>query len=295
MDATYDYNRLISSRILDGYDRMLGIDTAGVGLPQPTMLGGTRMRNYILPGSTDYDYPGSLSVGTMDGKTPATMSSAFWDDFNDGFHPDTAPIGGVRAPEPRYTTMPVKPGRSKRRYVKEPSVMPDEMEGGSKKSDRAFVKAMKKVGKVLAPVAKEVGPILLKEGLKQGIKYATTPSKTPAAPAGGRRGFKKGIPDLGVDINKKVEKLTSRAKGGVLIRDEPEEFHSSVYPPALASYTPGKDAFGRGRAVIGSVGGAKCGGAKRSSARGAIVKEIMKKKGLSLPEASKYVKEHNLY
>jgi len=31
------------------------------------------------------------------------------------------------------------------------------------------------------------------------------------------------------------------------------------------------------------------------SARGLIVKKVMKEKGLSLPQASKYVKENNLY
>lgn len=39
----------------------------------------------------------------------------------------------------------------------------------------------------------------------------------------------------------------------------------------------------------------KTGGKKKSSARGELVKRIMKEKGLSLPQASKYVKEHNLY
>jgi hypothetical protein len=73
--------------------------------------------------------------------------------------------------------------------------------------------------------------------------------------------------------------------GGVLIRDFPREFHSSVYPPALASYTADRDAYGRGRAKGGARGGA----------RGAIVKEVMAKHGLSLPQASKFVKEHGLY
>jgi hypothetical protein len=36
-------------------------------------------------------------------------------------------------------------------------------------------------------------------------------------------------------------------------------------------------------------------GKGRPSARGAIVKRIMKEKNLSLPMASKYVKEHGLY
>jgi len=42
------------------------------------------------------------------------------------------------------------------------------------------------------------------------------------------------------------------------------------------------------------VGGASCGG-KSPSARGEIVKKVMREQGLSLPQASKYVKEHNLY
>ena len=36
-------------------------------------------------------------------------------------------------------------------------------------------------------------------------------------------------------------------------------------------------------------------GAKGRSKRNEIVREVMKKHGLSLPAASKYVKEHNLY
>jgi hypothetical protein len=48
--------------------------------------------------------------------------------------------------------------------------------------------------------------------------------------------------------------------------------------------------YGSGR----KVGGATCGG-KKPSARGAIVKKIMAEHGLSLPQASKYVKEKGLY
>jgi hypothetical protein len=41
-------------------------------------------------------------------------------------------------------------------------------------------------------------------------------------------------------------------------------------------------------------GGASCGG-RKPSARGAIVKKVMREMGLSLPQASKYVKENGLY
>jgi hypothetical protein len=42
------------------------------------------------------------------------------------------------------------------------------------------------------------------------------------------------------------------------------------------------------------VGGASCGG-RKPSARGEIVKKVMREQGLSLPQASKYVKERGLY
>jgi hypothetical protein len=44
-----------------------------------------------------------------------------------------------------------------------------------------------------------------------------------------------------------------------------------------------------------AIKGGKMDGAKKPSARGAIVSKIMKEKNLSLPMASKYVKEHGLY
>jgi hypothetical protein len=50
--------------------------------------------------------------------------------------------------------------------------------------------------------------------------------------------------------------------------------------------------------VMAQIGGRKVGGkvgGKKPSARGAIVKKVMKEKGLSLPQASKYVKDHGLY
>jgi hypothetical protein len=74
-------------------------------------------------------------------------------------------------------------------------------------------------------------------------------------------------------------------EGAGLITDNLGEFHHAstrVMPPALASYRHhfSLPASGAGR---------------KPSARGAIVSKVMKEKGLSLPEASKYVKMNNLY
>ena len=45
----------------------------------------------------------------------------------------------------------------------------------------------------------------------------------------------------------------------------------------------------------GGVSGGGVSGGKRSSARNDLVRQIMKEKGMSLPQASKYIKENNLY
>jgi hypothetical protein len=153
--------------------------------------------------------------------------------------------------------------------------------------------SIKKLLKGAAPVAKDFGMILAKEGIKEGVKQGFKQQ-------GGRvtKEFFEAEKQIFPKGKKALQEFLKGAgygsesssdeeyEGGVLLRDVPSQFHSSVYPPALQSYTAGKDAYGRGRAK---------GGARPKSARGAIVSEIMKKHGLSLPEASKYVKQHNLY
>ena len=395
-----DYNRLISSRILDGYEEMLDV------VPQPQMLGGKRMRNYVLPASTEYDYPASLSVGTMDGKYASTLGGSFFRDFNQGFPMEDLAggashcgmeggayyidadgqarstnkignprrvggkfnigkafksVGKVAAPIAKDLAMTLaKEGIKEgvKSYAKSGAARGGayyiDADGQAKSTNRRGGKFnIKSIGKAVAPVAKELGMTLAKEGIKEGVKsYAK----------GGRR--KKGIlksvgkvmgsvgkeigsvgkevfRDVIVPEGKKAlkdyirESLKARptssassdemivgmgrkprasprkimkgadisayspeqlfAAGGALIRDDPSQFHSSVYPPALASYAAqmprGKDAYGRGRGEMKLPKSAT----KRYTARGAIVAEVMKKHGLNLAQASKFVKEKGLY
>jgi hypothetical protein len=283
------YNQLISAKVLDNVDAMLGT------VPQPQMLGGKRMRNYVLPGSTEYDFPASLSVGRMDGLRPATLAGEFWKDFGDGF-----PVGSLQPP---------KIDGGVRTAVMKPAVMPQpelKMPKGGK-----MPKALKKIGKVALPIVKELGMTLAKEGIKEGVKAYAKPSSAPAK--GGRR-KKMNVEEAKEELRESVKSAVGGRRkksvgrvvappladtadadldGGALLRNDPSQFHSSVYPPALASYRHSfpvaKDAYGRGRAKLPKSG------AKRNSARGAIVAEVMKKHGLSLPEASKFVKEKGLY
>ncbi|NBP02243.1 MAG: hypothetical protein EBU90_19400 [Proteobacteria bacterium] len=343
-----DYNRLISSRILDSYEEMID------DLPQPTMFGGKRFRNFVLPGSTEYDYPGTLAVGRMDGQHSATLGGEFFRDFGSGFPTGSlqgsgssggkvslksigkalkpaAPVAkelgmslakegikeGVKAAlRPQTAEMAAEAaGRSGGKKLSLKSLKPlapiakelgmtlakegikegvkSYAKGGRRKKSilHSVGKVMGAVGKELAPVAKEVfrdvivpeGKKALKEYIRESMKSQPADEKEPTVGQG--RGRK---PIMGAD-----PRTYKPRSGGVLIRDIPSQFHSSVYPPALASYhhsfPMGHDAYGRGRAKLPKSG------AKRNSARGAIVAEIMKKHGLTLAQASKYVKEHNLY
>ena len=313
-----NYNRIISSKMLGNIENMID------NIPQPTLFGGKRQRDFVLPSSTNYSYPASLSVGHLGSSgIPKTLGTTFWTDFGEtNFLQDKEddPVEGgayhigATGEVYRSTQLPSKMSKVK---------------GGKMSAKKLFKDA--------SPIAKDFGMILAKEGIKEGVKegfkakqggrvtkeffeaekqllpkgkkaleeflkgagYDSGSSSDEECEdelgyAGSRKsgfiqamvGKKPSVSKYGAFNLSKIKDPSNdlinrygrpKKKGGVLLRDVPAEFHSSVYPPALQSYTAGK------------------GGARPKSARGAIVSEIMKKHGLSLPEASKYVKQHNLY
>lgn len=248
------YNKLIGSRILDGYEEMLDI------APQPQMLGGARVRRYVLPGSTDADYPGTLAVGTMDGKTPRTMGESFYRDFASGFPKDSLVRGA-----PRGEAAPSS-----------------EVVVGGRRKKSVFGHLMKSIGKELSPMGREVGTVLVKEGTKEGLKEGIR--RASADGAGLKRPKAKRMRrPLGADpaTYTPIHLLEPSKSGGALLRDDISQFHSSVYPPALASYR--HKYSGGARQVSG-----------RMKARGALISQLMRENGLSLGEASKYIKEHGI-
>ena len=287
------YNQLISAKILDGYEEMLDI------VPQPQMLGGARMRNFVLPASTEFDYPATLSVGRIDGKMPSTVGDAFFKEFGDGF-PDASLQENVTGGKIRLGKTLKKVGKAVAPVAKKvgKAVAPvakemakDAIEEGIRyyatgagvsggkihlgKTLKKVGKTTKKIGKAIAPVAKEVfDDVILPEGKEALREYI----RSSVSEGGKRRGRP---PKRMVGTNPNTY---TPQHGGAMLKNAPSEYHSSVYPPALASY-----AHGSGRAKLPKSG------AKRNSARGAIVAEVMKKHGLTLPQASKFVKEKGLY
>jgi hypothetical protein len=171
------------------------------------------------------------------------------------------------------------------------------------------VNAFKKLGKELKPVAKALTPIAKKfvkdvvvptgkTALKSYLSGDTDASgatnlftqgvasqgkqqlQNLGSPSGSGRRHRKGRkrPEMEYDSSCDEEDME---EGGALLSYHPREFHSHSYPKGLASYKATRPS--------------KSGGSKPKSARGAIVSRVMKEKGMSLPEASKYVKEKGLY
>ena len=294
-----DYNRLISAKILDGYDDVIDI------APQPIMLGGKRMRNFVLPGYSQNDYPGTLSVGRMDDKISKTLGEEFYNDFGDGFPADTEIKGAARySLERKVGGAKFDLGKSLKSVGKVLKPVAKEVgkealkegikmavsSGGAKfdlgKTVKSVGKVLKPVRKAVAPIAKEVGKELLKEGIKESKKALKEYIKSGASSAATEGGVMKkprGRPRkvLGADP-KTFTPEHLMVDGGALIKNAPKEFKSSVYPKGLASYNAQLPIASRGAG-------------RKPSARGAIVKEVMKKHGFTLPEASKFVKEKGLY
>ena len=281
-----NYNSLIGSSILDSYDQMINSSA------QPNMFGGKRVRKFVLPGSTDYDYPGSLSVGQGDRPNVASGGS-FSTDFA-----RRRRIGAIRR------------GGERDYSDSESDEEDDEMEGGK----FSFTKSMKSVGKALKPVAKVVKPIA-KDVLHEYIKSSMEGGKKKKSVFGAigkalkpigkeiGRASKEVFREVVVPAGKEAlkEKLKRKPEGseygGALIRNVPSQFQNHSYPPALASYKARPVGRGRSKSVGQAVERVakviKCGGQR--SARGKIVSEVMKKHGLALGQASAFVKAHNLY
>jgi len=93
IEPVQEYNEYIKRQLLDAIQRgVVG------GLPQPTMFGGKRMRNFVLPSSTEYDYPSSLSVGHLGASQPDMLGGSFWEDFGKGFKQGVSGVAQIATP-----------------------------------------------------------------------------------------------------------------------------------------------------------------------------------------------------
>ena len=125
-----------------------------------------------------------------------------------------------------------------------------------------FGKGMKKVSK--SPITKE----LVHLGFRTGLAYATDGMSEVGHQEGGKK----------IRVGKIIRKVAKNP----IVRQVGNELLEQGVSAGLAY------AMGGGQSIGRKIGGG-------STKRGEIVKQVMKEQGLSLPQASKYVKENNLY
>ena len=130
--------------------------------------------------------------------------------------------------------------------------------GGSMKSvGRSIVKGLKKVGKVVAPIAKDiVVPVVKDFATKQGRKFLT-------------------------------QQLEKFAINDVLPAAE-------TAAPILLAAAGRKRKSSKGGMCGGTISGGTISGGGRRQARATLVRKIMSEHGCSLPEASRYIKENGI-
>jgi hypothetical protein len=148
---------------------------------------------------------------------------------------------------------------------------------------------VKSVGKELAPVVKDVGKDLLVSGIK-GL--ATGAGKRRGRPS--KKALEGGysIQDFGKDLGSVAKEVAPIAiplmmglgrKKGARSKTHKGELDYTTKKGDVAYHEKGHDVKKAHKPYDGR------------AKRGEIVKKVMKEKGLSLAQASKYVKEHGLY
>jgi len=212
-------------------------------LPQPTMFGGGgRPREYVLPFTTEYEGPSTLSVGVSNGSYPATLQDSFWGEaMSGGMSYDAfkkSKLGKVAVPV--GTKLAEKHGeKALEKYLSGNGMYVDEEEceyesssdeegemsggmyhGGKKKYGVSrFVKDLGKISKAIG----------LKQVLKPIARAATKKAVDKIEGAGRRRGRPR--------------------KGGALLSGEDEGL-TGAYPPNMSTvYKGGKKKYGVSRFV----------------------------------------------
>jgi hypothetical protein len=268
-----EYNQHISRMLLGNiHDGVL--DT----LPQPTMFGGKRMRQYVLPGSTDYSYPATLAVGDIDGRQRPggqTLGGSFFKSFAKGLKSVASPIAHELAHEAiRGAIMGAghSGGGHSGGYLIRDHVPPSAIPiVGGKKGFKGFIKDVKsgfkevapalksaskalkltKVGKeiykdVLQPVGREALDVFKdagKDALRQGI-YSSVGQPMAGQGrrcVGGKKGFKGFIKDVKSGFKEIAPALKSASKALKLTKTGKEIYKDVLQPVGREALNVYKD------------------------------------------------------
>lgn len=308
------YNEIIADKLLENQKDMIA------NLPQPTMFGGSRPMSYVLPaGNTAYDYPATLAVGS--GRKPRGTRIR---SHLASMHPHLAAhmAGGVG-----YSGSAMyhpHAARARGHFAAMHPHLAAHYQGGAGYSGAGFWDDVGKgVGSVLSNKdLQKIGVDYLKDQMGGAVRRRGRPRRHPIAShmAGGAGYSGAGFwDDVGKGVssvlsNKDVQKLgvdyvKSQMGGAIRKRGSRAKSHFAAMHPYLASHYQGGAGYsGAGInnmlmtpwSLAGSSKSKKLGklhGGKSIANfdRGAIVSEVMAKHGLSLPQASSFVKAHGLY
>jgi len=301
--------------------------------PQPVMFGGKRARQYVLAGDTDFG-PSTLAVGGASHSMLDAMYDED-DDLVQGEMVGKGIFGkkfdrfvkktiGKKATKSLYHVLDkeVKPLVNKGLDMgvsalgtAQPELIPA-LELG-KKALKGYIDKptayQKNPSKMLI---KDLNPVgLAKDYIRGEIESKFAPAPVPVS-GSGRRGRPKKTTTIDTSyLDNLIASLKSSsriepkkrgagrprvsAKGGALLSSQTEQLINPSYPPSLmklqGKFKGGAQLLGAdGHGVRGMVPPARLQGGARS-ARAEIVKKVMAQKGLSMCDASKYVKQNNLY
>ena len=282
-----DYNRMIAQEMDETNQRYIQSHT------QPTMLGGRRLREFVLPGMVNYAYPSSLAV-SGDGENEYLGEESESDDEQ----PDFISMVGGRQNKVRKRGV-AKAFRTYGRALKPAAkfvapvadvardVAISKLRGmghGDLEGGNWFNDTLKTVGKVGTSVAKVAAPALTNAAAEALVTMALGGKvhKTGVAKALRTYGralkpaakFVAPVADVARDVAiSKLQGMGRKGRKGGRVGASP----STYTPRTLTSYEP----------VIK-------GGARKLD-RAAIVKAVMAKNGCGMIEASKFVKANRLY
>ena len=300
-------------------------------IPQPVMFGGKRTRNFVLAGNTDFN-PSSLAVGYSGGSMLDAMYNESGDlaseslngsgIFGKKFDRFVKKTIGKKATKSLYHVLDkeVKPLVNKGLDMgvdilgtAQPELIPA-LEIGKKMAKGYIDKPTAYQKNPSKMLIKDLNPVgLAKDYIRGEIESKLMPS-APAPPTGSGR--KRGRPRkttakpsdyldtviASLKSSSKIEPVKKGRgrprKGGAMLSSQTEQLIMPSYPKSLmklqGKFKGGAQLLGAdGHGVRAKIPPATKGGAR--SARAEIVKKVMSQKGLSMCDASKYVKQNNLY
>lgn len=256
------YNKYIADIVLNNMHNYLETN------PQPEaystgLYGGKRVREHPQVGHTSYSNDDMTLIPNKNLMLDSSLyqGGSFWDDMGNTFK-------SVGHEVLHDVVLPVAKDVGKEaltNYLKGSGSKRGRPKGSKKNHKKGgdFLGDLGNIGKsVLNDVVLPVGKEALTNFLKgSGVKKS--------------RGRPKKGAGIGDDILSGIEKFAPIAMMGLGRKKNIKKGGASeLYPPAFS--------------------GGSCSGGNKKVARGLLIKKIMKEHNLNLPQASKYIKEHNI-